>query len=93
MVQREGGMRGARTSDEFSGVRPRQRRRAGDDLPSVASTSIYHDWITLNGAWRLSFNFGGVPVRQESRIMHNRALTRRRSARDPIRTTCSGTCR
>src|SRR5919106_1505646 len=38
-------------------------------FPSLASTSIYHDWITLNGAWRLSFNFGWAPVRQESRIM------------------------
>jgi predicted acyl esterase len=37
----------------------------------VASTSIYHDWITLNGGWRLSFNFGWGPVRQESRIMQN----------------------
>src|SRR5687768_6260991 len=40
-------------------------------FPGVASTSIYHDWITLNGAWRLSFNFGWGPVRQESRIMQN----------------------
>jgi uncharacterized protein len=40
-------------------------------FPSVASTSIYHDWITLNGGWRLSFNFGWGPVRQESRIMQN----------------------
>ena len=40
-------------------------------FPMVASTSIYHDWITLNGAWRLSFNFGWGPVRQESRIMQN----------------------
>ena len=40
-------------------------------FPSVASTSIYHDWITLNGAWRLSFNFGWGPIRQESRIMQN----------------------
>ena len=34
-------------------------------FPMVASTSIYHDWITLNGGWRLSFNFGWGPVRQE----------------------------
>jgi predicted acyl esterase len=40
-------------------------------VPVVASTSIYHDWITLNGGWRLSFNFGWGPVRQESRIMQN----------------------
>ena len=40
-------------------------------FPNVASTSIYHDWITLNGGWRLSFNFGWGPVRQESRIMQN----------------------
>ena len=40
-------------------------------FPMVASTSIYHDWITLNGGWRLSFNFGWGPVRQESRIMQN----------------------
>jgi hypothetical protein len=40
-------------------------------FPMVASTSVYHDWITLNGGWRLSFNFGWGPVRQESRIMQN----------------------
>ncbi len=40
-------------------------------VPRVASTSIYHDWITLNGGWRLSFNFGWGPVRQESRVMQN----------------------
>lgn len=40
-------------------------------IPRVASVSIYHDWITLNGGWRLSFNFGWGPVRQESRIMQN----------------------
>jgi uncharacterized protein len=40
-------------------------------FPMVASTSLYHDWITLNGGWRLSFNFGWGPVRQESRIMQN----------------------
>lgn len=40
-------------------------------FPHVASTSPYHDWITLNGGWRLSFNFGWGAVRQESRIMQN----------------------
>jgi putative CocE/NonD family hydrolase len=40
-------------------------------FPMVASTSLYHDWLTLNGGWRLSFNFGWGPVRQESRIMQN----------------------
>ena len=40
-------------------------------FPRVASTSIYHDWITVNGGWRLAFNFGWGPVRQESRIMQN----------------------
>ncbi|MBI3694023.1 MAG: CocE/NonD family hydrolase [Acidobacteria bacterium] len=40
-------------------------------FPSVAATSLYADWITLNGGWRLSFNFGWGPVRQESRIMQN----------------------
>ncbi len=39
--------------------------------PMVAATSLYHDWVTLNGGWRLSFNFGWGPVRQESRIMQN----------------------
>ena len=39
--------------------------------PLVASTSLYHDWITLNGGWRLSFNLGWGAVRQESRIMQN----------------------
>lgn len=40
-------------------------------VPKVASTSLYHDWVTLNGGWRLSFNFGWGPVRQESRVMQN----------------------
>ena len=31
-------------------------------FPRVASTSIYHDWITVNGGWRLAFNFGWGPV-------------------------------
>jgi uncharacterized protein len=43
-------------------------------FPAVAATSIYHDWITLNGGWRLSFNFGWGPVRQESRIMQNTGM-------------------
>jgi putative CocE/NonD family hydrolase len=43
-------------------------------VPKVASTSLYHDWITLNGGWRLSFNFGWGPVRQESRIMQNTGM-------------------
>jgi putative CocE/NonD family hydrolase len=34
-------------------------------FPMVSSTSLYHDWITLNGGWRLSFNFGWGPVRQD----------------------------
>ena len=42
--------------------------------PRVASTSIYHDWITVNGGWRLAFNFGWGPVRQESRIMQNTGM-------------------
>jgi putative CocE/NonD family hydrolase len=40
-------------------------------FPMVSSTSIYHDWMTLNGGWRLSFNFGWGPVRMESKIMQN----------------------
>ena len=55
-------------------------------FPMVASTSIYHDWITLNGGWRLSFNFGWGPVRQESRIMQNPGPhTHGWTSRDPLR--------
>lgn len=43
-------------------------------IPRVAAVSLYHDWITLNGGWRLSFNFGWGPVRQESRIMQNTGM-------------------
>lgn len=43
-------------------------------FPMVASTSLYHNWVTLNGAWRLSFNFGWGAVRQESRIMQNTGM-------------------
>ena len=40
-------------------------------FPMVAATSLYHNWVTLNGGWRLSFNYGWGAVRQESRIMQN----------------------
>jgi len=43
-------------------------------FPRVASTSIYHDWVTVNGGWRLAFNFGWGPIRQESRIMQNTGM-------------------
>ncbi len=43
-------------------------------FPRVASTSLYHDWITVNGGWRLAFNFGWGAVRQESRIMQNTGM-------------------
>jgi uncharacterized protein len=43
-------------------------------VPMVASTSLYHNWVTLNGAWRLSFNFGWGAVRQESRITQNTCI-------------------
>ena len=63
-------------------------------FPMVASTSIYHDWITLNGGWRLSFNFGWGPVRQESRIMQNPGPHTDRPGCTRFTTTrCSGTCR
>ena len=62
-------------------------------FPMVASTSIYHDWITLNGGWRLSFNFGWGPVRQESRIMQNPGRTPSTAFARSTTTRCSGTCR
>ena len=43
-------------------------------FPDVASVSPYHEFVTLNGAWRLSFNFGWGAVRQESRIGQNTVL-------------------
>jgi len=43
-------------------------------FPDVASVSPYHSFVTLNGAWRLSFNFGWGAVRQESRIGQNATL-------------------
>ena len=62
-------------------------------FPMVASTSIYHDWITLNGGWRLSFNFGWGPVRMESRIMQNPGPHSRPAWARCTTTRCSGTCR
>lgn len=43
-------------------------------FPALASTSLYHDTFTLNGAFRLSLAFGWGPVRQESRIMQNTGM-------------------
>jgi putative CocE/NonD family hydrolase len=43
-------------------------------FPLVASSSLYHNWITLNGAWRLAFNFGWGADRMESRIMENTGI-------------------
>jgi putative CocE/NonD family hydrolase len=40
-------------------------------VPSVASTSPYHDWVTSNGAWRLSFNLEWGAIRMESRTTQN----------------------
>lgn len=40
-------------------------------VPSVASTSPYHDWVTSNGAWRLAFNMEWGAIRMESRITQN----------------------
>ncbi len=39
-------------------------------LPNVASTSLYHNWVTLNGGWRLSFNLGWG-TGQESRVIQH----------------------
>lgn len=38
-------------------------------IPRVASTSLYHNWITHGGAFRLSFNYGWGVVRMPHRIM------------------------
>ena len=62
-------------------------------FPMVSSTSIYHDWITLNGGWRLSFNFGWGPVRMESKIMQNYGPHTRPASRRCTTTACSGICR
>ncbi len=38
-------------------------------VPRVASTNIYANWLTMNGAFRLSFNYGWGVVRMPYRIM------------------------
>jgi hypothetical protein len=38
-------------------------------FPAVASTNIYANWITLGGAFRLSFNYGWGVGRMPNRIM------------------------
>jgi hypothetical protein len=38
-------------------------------FPSVASTNVYANWITMGGAFRLSFNFGWGVVRMPNKIM------------------------
>ena len=38
-------------------------------FPAVASTSIYKNWLTHGGAYRLSFNYGWGVVRMPNRIM------------------------
>lgn len=38
-------------------------------FPSVASTNIYANWLTMGGAFRLSFNYGWGAVRMPDRIM------------------------
>ncbi len=38
-------------------------------FPAVASTNIYANWITLGGAFRLSFNYGWGVARMPDRIM------------------------
>jgi len=38
-------------------------------FPSLASTNIYGNWLTMGGAFRLSFNYGWGVVRMPDRIM------------------------
>lgn len=38
-------------------------------FPGVASTNIYANWLTMGGAFRLSFNYGWGVVRMPNRIM------------------------
>jgi len=38
-------------------------------FPSLASTNIYANWLTMGGAYRLSFNYGWGVVRMPNRIM------------------------
>ena len=57
--------------------------------PLVASTSLYHDWITLNGGWRLSFNFGWGPCGRNPASCRTSGLTRWRTARRGSATTKS----
>ncbi len=38
-------------------------------VPRVASTNIYANWLSMGGAFRLSFNFGWGAVRMPYRIM------------------------
>jgi len=38
-------------------------------FPGVASTNIYANWISMGGAFRLSFNYGWGVVRMPNRIM------------------------
>jgi putative CocE/NonD family hydrolase len=39
-------------------------------FPSLASTNIYANWLTMGGAFRLSFNYGWGVVRMPNRIMN-----------------------
>ena len=38
-------------------------------FPGLASTNIYANWLTMGGAFRLSFNYGWGVVRMPNRIM------------------------
>jgi uncharacterized protein len=40
-------------------------------VPMVAATSLYNDWITSNGAWRLAFNLEWGAIRMEWRTVQN----------------------
>src|SRR5260370_28685218 len=52
----------------------RRHTRFKCDWSSDVCSSDLHNWVTLNGAWRLSFNFGWGADRQESRIMQNTGI-------------------
>lgn len=43
-------------------------------VPMVAATSLYNDWITSNGAWRLSFNLLWGGIFMEWRTVQNTGL-------------------
>ena len=92
VVQRQGGNAGGCTGQSVARG-PGRPPSLVTIFPSVASTSIYHDWITLERRLAAVVQLRLFGVRQSRASCRTRALTPSTVCTRSTTTRCSGTCR